>query len=114
MNAAEKRIPLTGLKMARQGKEPTSAGRDPRLILLDCVPFLMKRELLRQRQGGEPGIEHLPVQQFVPQLAVERLQMSLLPGAAGLDAERAYALVDNALLPPHALVLQNEQHGRQH
>jgi hypothetical protein len=39
------------------------------------------------------GREELDVQQLVCQLAVEALDVSVLPGAAGLDGERSYPAI---------------------
>ena len=35
-------------------------------------------------------VEELPVQEFIPELTVERLYVTILPGTSGLDVERLH------------------------
>ena len=44
--------------------------------------------LLDEDDGLGECVEDLPVQELVPQLAVEALVVAVLPGTAGLDVER--------------------------
>lgn len=47
--------------------------------------FVVPAPLLDQNPGFRPGVEHLRIQQFVAQLAVEAFHIAILPRAAGLD-----------------------------
>jgi hypothetical protein len=53
----------------------------------DCIPSSSRQSMLfGLKQCGED----FPVEQFVPQSAVEGLDIPVLPGTAWLDEERLY------------------------
>src|SRR5512143_3990563 len=46
---------------------------------------------LDEHPGFRQGVEHLPIQQFVAELAVERFIVAVLPGTGLLDVEGCHA-----------------------
>lgn len=70
-------------RFGRRRSVAQGAVRPDRIVV--APPALDQKLCLLQR------IEDFPVQQFVPQLAVEALVVAILPRAAGLDEQRRYA-----------------------